>query len=304
MQLRPRALAWARSRVRRRMRIGEVLVVHPVSSLASCFEDLAGVGPLERFGGLVVGLDEREHLLGEVGLAGEDAVLEQSAVEDREEDLDLVEPRGVLGGELEAPPRMVFQPVADFLGAAGGEVVGDRDDLSGPRRSGSRRRGDRGSGSGPSGCGSWTASRARRLRGRSGRRTGTGCRCGCTRARAVPGLPGAGGWSGLVGALAWIPVFSSIETTSTFSGGSTYRPQISPRRSSNSGWEKSLMIQYSVRCGLISARERITCAWDADIPTSAPAARRSSAPAGALRCLGSDACTPSRSAAPCPPGNT
>ncbi|MGB0093686.1 MAG: hypothetical protein WBP81_14295, partial [Solirubrobacteraceae bacterium] len=29
------------------------------------------------------------------------------------------------------------------------------------------------------------------------------------------GLPGCGGWSGLIGALAWIPVFSSIDTTST-----------------------------------------------------------------------------------------
>jgi hypothetical protein len=44
----------------------------------SCFEDFAGVGPFEGFGGLVVGLDEREHLLGEVFLAGEDAVFEQS----------------------------------------------------------------------------------------------------------------------------------------------------------------------------------------------------------------------------------
>jgi hypothetical protein len=30
------------------------------------------------------------------------------------------------------------------------------------------------------------------------------------------------------------------------------------------------MIQYSLRCGLISARERITCAWEPDIPTAAP----------------------------------
>ncbi|MHB1809948.1 MAG: DUF3800 domain-containing protein, partial [Solirubrobacteraceae bacterium] len=41
------------------------LVVHP-GSLWLCLEDLAGVGPLEGFGGLVVGLDECEHLLGEV----------------------------------------------------------------------------------------------------------------------------------------------------------------------------------------------------------------------------------------------
>jgi hypothetical protein len=60
--------------------------------VVSCFEGLARVGPRERFGGLVVGLDVGEHLLGEVGLAGEDAVLEQPPGEDREEDLDLVEP--------------------------------------------------------------------------------------------------------------------------------------------------------------------------------------------------------------------
>jgi hypothetical protein len=81
----------------------------------SCLEGLAGVGPLERLGGLVVGLDVGEHLLGEVILAGEDAVLEQAAVQDREEDLDLVEPRGVCRGELKAPAWMGLKPVLDLL---------------------------------------------------------------------------------------------------------------------------------------------------------------------------------------------
>jgi hypothetical protein len=45
-------------------------------------EGLVGVGSLEGFGGLVVGFDECEHLLGEVFFAGEAVVLEQSAVED------------------------------------------------------------------------------------------------------------------------------------------------------------------------------------------------------------------------------
>ena len=94
-----------------------------------CFEDLAGVGPLEWVGGLVVGLDVGEHLLGEVLLAGEAAVLEQPAPEDREEDLDLVQPRGVGRSELKAPARMGLQPVLDLLGASRGEVVADRDDL-------------------------------------------------------------------------------------------------------------------------------------------------------------------------------
>jgi len=47
----------------------------------------------------------------------------------------------------------------------------------------------------------------------------------------------------LVGALAWMLVFSSSDTTSTFAGGFTYSPQTSPQRCSNSGLEKSLMIQ-------------------------------------------------------------
>jgi hypothetical protein len=58
--------------------------------VSSCLKGLAGVGPLERLGGLVVGLDVGEHLLGEVVLAGEDGVPEQAPPEDREEDLDLV----------------------------------------------------------------------------------------------------------------------------------------------------------------------------------------------------------------------
>ncbi len=47
---------------------------------------------LERLGREVVVLDEGEHLRREVGLGVKDAVLDQPAVQDREEDLDLVEP--------------------------------------------------------------------------------------------------------------------------------------------------------------------------------------------------------------------
>ena len=60
---------------------------------------------------MVVGLDEGEHLLGEVLLAGEGAAFEQSAGEDGEEDLDLVEPARVLGCEDEPPARMIGQPL-------------------------------------------------------------------------------------------------------------------------------------------------------------------------------------------------
>ena len=161
----------------------------------------------------------------------------------REEDLDLVQPRGVGRGELEAPARVVFQPVGDLLGAAGGEVVTDSNDFLALARRESRCRAGSGSGSDRGGCGSLRTSRARHLRGLSDRRTGTACRCAHIRARAVSTRPGAGRTSGLVGALAWMPVFSSRDRTSTFSGGFTYRPQISLQRSSNSGWEKSVIIQ-------------------------------------------------------------
>src|SRR5262245_37617851 len=56
-------------------------------------------------------------------------MLEQSPIEDREDDLDLIQPRGVGRGELKTPTWMLLQPVFDLLGTAGGEVVGDRDDL-------------------------------------------------------------------------------------------------------------------------------------------------------------------------------
>jgi hypothetical protein len=96
---------------------------------------LSGVGSLERPGGLVVGLDVGEHLLREVGLAGEDPVLEQAAHEDREEDLDLVEPRsarstgGERGSRASRPPlreirktRMALL-VAEVLDVAGERFV-------------------------------------------------------------------------------------------------------------------------------------------------------------------------------------
>lgn len=59
-------------------------------------ERLAGVGPLERFGGEVVVLDEGQHLGGEISLGVKNAVTNQPALKDRGEDVDLVEPRGVL----------------------------------------------------------------------------------------------------------------------------------------------------------------------------------------------------------------
>ena len=55
-------------------------------------------------------------------------MLEQPAPQDREEDLDLVQPRGVSASELKAPARVSLEPLVHVLDA-GGKVVGDRHDL-------------------------------------------------------------------------------------------------------------------------------------------------------------------------------
>src|SRR3989304_812569 len=95
----------------------------------SCGEYFAGVRPSERGGGLVVKLHEGEHLVGEVVLACERPVLEEATGEDGEEDLHLVEPACVPGGEDEAPARVLGEPVCYLLGRPGREVVADRDHL-------------------------------------------------------------------------------------------------------------------------------------------------------------------------------
>lgn len=96
---------------------GRSLGTSPVSGcFGSCLKRFALIGPGERFGGWVVALDEREQLGSEVGFAGEDPAAEQAAGEDREEQLDLVQPRGVSRGEVERPPGMVFEPMLDLGG--------------------------------------------------------------------------------------------------------------------------------------------------------------------------------------------
>src|SRR5712692_7958961 len=78
----------------------------PSGGSGSFREGLALVGPRERLGSRVVAVDEVEQLRLQVVLAGEDAASEQAAGEDREEELDLVEPGGVRGGEVEVPARV------------------------------------------------------------------------------------------------------------------------------------------------------------------------------------------------------
>src|SRR5687768_15151260 len=61
----------------------------------------AVVGPAEWFGSPVVVVDEGDDAVGEVVDAGELAVAQQASLEDREEQLDLVEPRGVRRGVVQ-----------------------------------------------------------------------------------------------------------------------------------------------------------------------------------------------------------
>src|SRR5665811_722303 len=74
-------------------------------------------------------LNVGEHLLGKIFGGVEVAVLEQPAAHDREDDLDLVEPARMVGGELKAPARMGPEPRLDVGTLVSGEVVHDRDDL-------------------------------------------------------------------------------------------------------------------------------------------------------------------------------
>src|SRR5215210_6732365 len=94
-------------------------------SFRSRGEGLALVGPCERLGGRVVAPDEGEQLGPEVGLRLEDAAAEEPAGEDREEQLDLVEPGGVGGGEVEGPAGVGREPGLDLRGLVDLEVVED-----------------------------------------------------------------------------------------------------------------------------------------------------------------------------------
>jgi hypothetical protein len=68
--------------------------------------------------------------------------------------------------------------------------------------------------------------------------------------------------------VACIPVFSSTDHTTTFSGGFRYRPQTSPARSQKSGsW---LVIQLCTCHGLRSSARQIRHTCDAEIGTPWP----------------------------------
>ena len=77
---------------------------------------LAGVGPGEGLGALGrVGTDVLHDLRDELGLRVPDRVLEHVAGEDAEPDLDLVQPRGVGGREVQGEPPPLGRPGEPLL---------------------------------------------------------------------------------------------------------------------------------------------------------------------------------------------
>src|SRR3989304_4110034 len=97
----------------------------PSDELGSFGEWLSLVGPGKGLGGGVVALDECEQLRLQVGLAGEEAALEQPSGEDREEEVDLGQPGGGRGGEVEVPAGGRLEPLADLGCLVALEVVED-----------------------------------------------------------------------------------------------------------------------------------------------------------------------------------
>ena len=87
-----------------------------------------GPVPLEGCGGRVVRFDEGIDGLAQLPDRGEAGAVERAAREDREPDLDLVEPAGVGRGEVEVNILVPRQP-AVALGLVGLEVVEDDVDL-------------------------------------------------------------------------------------------------------------------------------------------------------------------------------
>ena len=174
------------------------------------------VGPGEGFRGRVVALDEGEQLRFQVGLAGEDAAPEQAAGEDREPELDLVEPGGVGGGEVEVPARVRFEPGDDLGCLVHLEVVEDRVHLLVGRDLGLE-----------------LLEEVEELDAAVAlvdvSLISPVCTSSAASSATVPwrlysnsrraGLPGSIGIVGRIGSLAWIEVFSSIETTIAPSGG-------------------------------------------------------------------------------------
>ena len=88
-----------------------------------------GLLPLEGFGGLVVGGDESVDSLAQLLGRGEAGALEGTAAQDREPDLDLIEPARVGRREVEVHVGVTLEP-AVALGFMGREIVENDVDLA------------------------------------------------------------------------------------------------------------------------------------------------------------------------------
>ena len=219
----------------------------------------------------VVVVDECEDLSGEFVDGVELAVFEYASLQDREEQLDLVEPRRVRRGVVQEHAGMRVEELLDGRGAVRGEVVDDAVQLEvtwGLRDKvgeeldevgASGRVGD------PSGDGAVVDVEPGEEHG------------GAVTDVPVVASPPRTSTAGLVGFtrdLAWIWDFSSTDHTTAFSGGFRYNPQTSPAFAQKSGsW---LVIHDSVCHGLRSNALQIRHAWDAEIGTPCSAIRAAS----------------------------
>ena len=75
-----------------------------------------GFGPDERFGIFIVGLDEGVDVLAELGDGVEGRAVQRLSFEDREPDLDLVEPGCAGWREMELHGGVTLEPAVAFLG--------------------------------------------------------------------------------------------------------------------------------------------------------------------------------------------
>ena len=215
--------------------------------------------PLERGGGLVVGRDEgidaAAHLVGR-GMA---RAVERATLQDAEPDLDLVEPARVGGGEMEVDVAVTGQP-AIVLGLVGREVVEDDVDLevglgmgsetSFMKSRNSRRRRRR----------VWRCWTSPLATSRAANSVVVPCRL-YSWAKPVSARPSGSRSQPWARSRAWMPGFSSTESTSAFSGGSRYSPTTSAALVANSG--SVLMHQLRRRRRLMPWRRRVRQTWSA-----------------------------------------
>lgn len=86
-----------------------------------------------------------------------------------------------------------------------------------------------------------------------------------------PARPGAARRSGYLRYLAWIPVFSSTQTTTVSGGGRRYRSQTAPACAQNCS-SSARWSQPRTRCGRSSSSARRRPIWEAEIPVPASCA--------------------------------